>query len=1057
MSKVKKELKVTYLRCEYLIDPPGIDSPNPRLSWILETSDPDVKGEEQTAYQIAVSSTKEKLKDSIADFWDTGKIISNASNQIEYNGKELKSRDECWWKVRIWNKKDEVTEWSDPAKWKMGLLSKSDWKAKWIGYDEYEKEEEKKEKLEFVAGEDKWIWYPLDKTEYKKGRGKYFFRKIFEIKNVDNISSAEILITADESSLLYLNGKKINESDNYIFSWTRPKKINIKPFLNQEKNILSVECLNTYLEKPGLAVRLFLQYNNGEKQLIVTDKYWKASNKLNDGWGKIEFNDGDWIDSEVVAVMGEKPWHVPKTKLFLPPPPYLRKEFEIKKKIKSAHVFISSLGLHKLYINGKSVSDDRLTPGWTNYNKRVYYNTYDVKEYLKNEKNNCLGIILADGWYSGYIGWEKRREYYGKNPRTLLQLEIEYEDGTNETIVTDESWKAFCGSITEADLLMGETYDAKKEKLLDGWNNINFKNKDWNKAEVSDEINIVPESYPAKPIRKRKELKPLSINSPAKGTYIFDFGQNFAGSVQLKIDGRKTDKIVLRFGEMLDADGNLYTTNIRMARATDTYLTKGEKEEIWEPLFTYHGFRYVEITGYPEKPVTEILTAIAFHSDIPVTGSFECSNEKLNRLYDSIFWSQRSNFMDIPTDCPQRDERLGWTADAVDFIRTASFNMDTSLFYTKWLRDLNDAQEENGAYPAIAPKPDLGVGPLYSGAAGFADSGIITPYFLYKYYGDIKILQRYYENMMKFMEYLEMNKYKRPGNGYGDWLSVNADTPQELIDAAFFAYDAKLMSEISFLLNKPAEVGRFKILNQEVKNYFQENFVNKDGSIKCGTQTAYSLAIYFGLLNKETEIKSFEFLVRDIEERDYHISTGFIGLSYLFPVLTKFGRGDIVYKLLLNESFPSWLNMLNNGATTMWERWDSWTPDKGFFDPLMNSFNHTSLGVIGEWFYSGIGGIIPEEPGFKRFIVNPMVGGDLNFAKVNYFSIYGKISSEWKIEDDKFSLKVEIPVNTSAKIFLPKTFYRSKFEKDEQVKLLEENENFFVFEVHSGKYNFVIQ
>jgi alpha-L-rhamnosidase len=492
-----------------------------------------------------------------------------------------------------------------------------------------------------------------------------------------------------------------------------------------------------------------------------------------------------------------------------------------------------------------------------------------------------------------------------------------------------------------------------------------------------------------------------------------------------------------------------------MARATDTYFTKGEQDEMWEPYFTYHGFRYVELKGYPEKPELDMVTGIVFHSDIPVTGSFESSNEKLNKLYENILWSQRANFMDIPTDCPQRDERLGWTADAVDFIRTASFNMDTISFYSKWLRDLNDAQEENGAYTAIAPKPDFGVGPLYSGAAGFADSGILTSYFVYKLYGDVVVLKRYYENMIRFMDYLETNEYRRLGSSYGDWLSINADTPQELIDTAFFAFDAKLIAEISTLLNKTDEAEGYKNLYEKIKRNFIERFVNKDGSLKSGTQTAYAISLYFELLDEETAKNSFQFLIEDIRKRDWHISTGFIGLTYLFPVLTKFGRSDIAYKLLLNESFPSWVNMLNNGATTTWERWDGWTPDKGFFDPLMNSFNHTSLGVIGEWFYSGIGGIIPEEPGFKKIIIKPSIGGGLNYARVSYFSIHGKIISEWKIEDEKFSLKVTIPINTSAKIIIPKIVGKKNIYVPHKAEFVNENEEFFVFNVSSGTYNFI--
>ncbi|OGU30180.1 MAG: hypothetical protein A2057_05795 [Ignavibacteria bacterium GWA2_35_9] len=1055
---MKKGLTVTYLRCEYKINPFGIDVSNPRLSWIIESSNLNEKRQKQTAYQIIVLSNKENFDDDIADLWDSGKVESDQSNQIEYAGKKLESKNECWWKVRIWDVNDIPTEWSQPAKWTMGLLSKKDWKAKWIGYDEWEKEEKQKEKLQFEAGEDNWIWYPLDKTKDKKGMGKYFFRKTFEVKQLNEISAAEILITADERFILFLNGKKIEESDGYIFSWTRPKQIDAKRYLRQGENVLAVECINTYLEKPGLTAKLILILNNGEKEIIRTDTEWKTSDDVNDSWQKNNFDDKGWANAQEIALMGDKPWRIPKLTLHLPPPPYLRKEFQIKKEIKSAYVYVSSLGLYKLFVNGQTISEDKLTPGWTDYNKRVYYNTYDLKNLLRNSVKNCLGIVLADGWYAGYIGWEKRRGYYGKNPRAFLQLEVEYIDGTTDYICTDESWKALYGPILEADLLMGETYDSKKEKDFSGWNETGFDEITWDRVGISGKLNIELNSYPALPVRKTLEIKPVKISSPQKGIYIFDLGQNIAGCVRLKIDGRKTDKVVLKFGEMLDDEGNLYMENIRMARATDTYFTKGELEETWEPSFTYHGFRYVELSGYPEEPEVDMITGIVFHSDIPITGSFECSNQMLNKLYESIFRSQRANFMDIPTDCPQRDERLGWTADAVDFIRTASFNMDTASFYTKWLRDLNDAQEESGAYTAIAPQPDLGVGPLYPGAAGWADAGIVTPYTLHKFYGDKRIFEKYYENMMKYMDYLESGSsdFIRPDYGYGDWLSVNADTPKDLIATAYFAYDAKLMMELSELLGKSDEDKRFEKLFDNVKGAFNKKYVNRDGSIKSGTQTAYALSLHFGLLDEEKQPDAFNFLVDDIVKRDFHISTGFVGLNYLFPVLTKFERSDIAFRILLNDTFPSWFFMLKQGATTLWERWDSWTPDKGFFDPLMNSFNHTSLGVIGEWFYSSIAGIIPEEPGFKKIIIKPLIGEGLNYAKTSYFSIYGKIISEWKIENEKFFLKVTIPVNTSAKIFIPKPRSKKISEKPDEAELVGENGKYFAFSVGSGVYSFVV-
>jgi alpha-L-rhamnosidase len=1047
---LRTKLHVSYLRCEYKVDPIGIDTNHPRLGWVLESHSSKERNQIQTAYQILVSSSQENLEKNISDFWDSGKIISEQQNQIDYAGKKLRSNIECWWKVKVWDEHIIDSDWSKPSRWTMGLLNKSDWKASWVRSGI--KEKITPGSIEFSANKDSWIWFPLIETKNGKGIGKYYFSKSFKINDLNKILSAQILITADEYFKFYLNKKFIGKSDDKIFSWTRPKLLNLLPQIIKGKNSIGVEASNSYLEKPGLAAKLLIEYKNGRKKIISADIDWKCTDSGSKNWLEEKSDDGKWINASVTAKMGEMPWRIPKKDLVLPPSVYLRKEFHLKKNIKKAFVFVSALGLYKAFVNGVSISDDRLMPGWTDYNKRVYYNSYDLSGNLKKGKN-CLGIILADGWYAGYIGWEKRREYYGKNPHVILQLELTFEDGTREIICTDKSWSAMQGPLLEADLLMGETYDAKKE--LPGWCEAGIKNSTAGRAAVS-KINIELNSYPGIPIRKTKELLPIKISEPKKGIFIFDLGLNIAGCVRLKIDGRKTDKIILRFGEMLDEGGNLYTENIRMARAADTYFTKGEAVEIWEPSFTYHGFRYVEVSNYPENPPSDLITGIVFHADLPVTGTFQCSNKKLNKLFENIFWSQRANFMDIPTDCPQRDERLGWAADAVDFVRTASFNMETSAFYTKWLTDLNDAQETNGAYPAIAPKPELGVGPLYSGAAGFADAGIITPYYLYKFYNDVSILKKCYKNMQLFLDYLESNKFTRPGPGYGDWLSVNADTPQELIDAAFFAFDAKLMVEISLLINKKDEADHYKKLYEKVKKYFNENFVSKDGSIKSGTQTSYVLPLYFELLDEKIEKKSFNFLIADLEKRNRHISTGFIGLTYLFPVLTKFGRSDIVYKLLLNESFPSWLNMINNGATTMWERWDSWTPENGFFDPLMNSFNHTSLGVIGEWFYTGIGGINSEGPGFKKIIIKPQIGGNLTFAKTAYDSINGKIISDWKIKNEELILKVTIPINTSAKIFIPlmKNGKVSASGEKISIKILKKFKGYALAEVGSGDYKF---
>ena len=817
---------------------------------------------------------------------------------------------------------------------------------------------------------------------------------------------------------------------------------------------------------PGLTAKLFIEFNNSKHKIIRTNSSWKSHNKFVKGWNKKSFKDIYWKNSKIISSLGDLPWRIPEKDLILPPPSYICKTFYVSEKIKNAYVYISALGLYNPSINGRQIYKDRLTPGWTDYSIRVNYFAYDVTKFLIENSLNTIGIILAGGWYSGYLGWERKRGYYGKAPKVICQLEIEYENGKKEIIKSDESWKASYGPIREADILMGETYDAKMEKQIEGWNTKSINDRKWNKIKSFDKINIKLNSHPGNPIRIIQELNPIKITSLSNSKCIFDFGQNFAGFVRIKVNGTKSKKIVLRFGEVLNEDGTLYTENLRMARAVDTYFTRGEDEEIWAPLFTYHGFRYVEVSGLNEKPNEkpneETLTGLVLHSDITRAGNFKSSNKLLNKIYENIIWSQRSNYMDIPTDCPQRDERLGWTADAIDFFKTAAFNFDVYSFFKKWLHDLNDAQGKNGGYPAIAPFPKLSVGPLYSGAAGFADAGIITPYFIYKFYNDKNILEKYYSNMQRYVNYLIKNSknFIRPNFGYGDWLSIDAETSNEFIGTAFFAHDVKLMSEISKVLGKISKSKQYELLFKQIRNSFNNKFVLKDGQLKETTQTASLLAINFNLLSKRNTNKAFNNLIKDIESKDEHLSTGFIGLQFLLPTLSNFDREDIAYKLLLDTRYPSWGFMIKNGATTLWERWNSYLPDKGIYDPLMNSFNHTSLGVIGVWFYSNIGGINLSQNGFKEIIIKPKLGGDLTFANTSYNSINGKIVSNWKIEKNKFIHEIEIPINTSAIVYLPAISIKNIYENGKSInqvkniKYLKSENEFICFKIFSGKYIF---
>jgi alpha-L-rhamnosidase len=828
----------------------------------------------------------------------------------------------------------------------------------------------------------------------------------------------------------------------------------IKRYLHRGKNIIGVYARNSHLDKPGLTGKLFLRSIDGSRELIRTDSSWKVTDCYEKGWDEEDYAETGWQQARVVATMGDKPWRIPSFKLKLPPPAYLRKSFSLRNDIRRASVYASALGLYELRLNGQKISYDKLTPGWSDYRKRVYYNTYDITGNIKKGMN-CLGVILADGWYSGYLGWERRREYYGKHPRAIVQLEIEYNDGSYESVISDSTWKAAYGAVQEADLLMGELYDASMDGELREWDTAAFDDATWNRVDVSDNVSSKLQAYPGNPVICVQEIQALKLNEPKPGVYVFDIGQNIAGYVRLKIREPRGTRIVIRHGEEIHSDGTLYTGNLRMARATDVYIAKGSGEEIWEPRFTYHGFRYVELTGCTHPPALDAVTGCVIHSGMDETGTFKTSNGIINSIYENIKRSQRGNFIDIPTDCPQRDERLGWS-DNHHFFPIASYNKDVAAFYTKWLIDLNDAQDDDGAYPAIAPKPDLGVGPLYAGAPGWADAGILIPYNLYKRYGDIRVLQMYYTNMVRYIEYLcrNSNQYIRPDYGYGDWLSVGADTPGALIGTAYFARVCGLMSEIARVLGKPNDILKYSDLHKNIKDAFTKVFVTDDGRISGDTQTGYVLAIQFGLLAPESEQNAFQHLISDIESRRYHISTGFLGIPYILHVLTKHKRTDIAYRLLQNETYPSWGYMINNGATTMWERWNSRTPENGFHDPLMNSFNHCSLGAFGDWLYEVPGGIRGQIQKDVDFIIRPETCDNIDSCEASFRSVKGIVRVSWKNQANKLTINVQLPVNARAAVLFSDNVTSPEILSETQKYYHGPDRREPVFYIGSGGYTF---
>ncbi|GHO89882.1 glycoside hydrolase family 78 protein [Dictyobacter formicarum] len=893
------------LRCEYLDNPSGIDAPQPRLNWQLEAVSPTQRSLKQTAYQILVSSSEAGLEEKQGDLWDSGKVLSNQSSHIVYAGSALTSGQQCWWRVRVWDAQDEVSDFSPSASWEMGLLTGADWQGKWIGLQ---------------------------------------------------------------------------------------------------------------ASKPAY----------------------------------------DAID---VEPMGKLPG--------LQASPYLRTTTNLPQAVRKARLYVTAKGVYEVHINGQRVGDAYFAPGWTDYHQRIQYQTYDVTAQLQQGENS-IAAILGTGWYCGHVGFwidgqGNNYQHYGTDPRLLLQLHIEYNDGSSQTIVSDDSWQGALGPIVFSDFLAGETYDARHE--LDGWDLPTRATTDrWQPVlveELNPGIRIVAE--PDQPIRVTQTLTPQTITEVSPGIFVYDMGQNMVGWVRLQVEGSAGTRVQLRFAEMLNPDGSIYTTNLRSARQTDSYILKGQGQEVFEPHFTFHGFRYVELSGYPGQPTLEALTGLVTHSDTPPTGSFECSNLMVNQLQKNIVWGQRGNFISVPTDCPQRDERLGWMGDAQIFVHTACYNMDVAAFFTKWMRDVVDAQAPDGGFPDVAPRVALKT----NGAPAWGDAGIIVPWTIYQMYGDTRILEEHYEAMVRWLDYLhaanpELLWKNKRNNDYGDWLSIEADTPKELLGTAYFGYDALLMSRIARALGRDADAEKYQRLFTAIGEAFTRAYVDEEGYISGGTQTCYVVALQMQLLPEHLRPLAARHLVKEIEKKNGHLSTGFVGVGYLCPVLTNSGYSEVAFQLLNNETFPSWGYSIKHGATTIWERWDGWTTDKGFQNPAMNSFNHYSLGSVGQWLFQYVAGINtdPEQPGYQHIQLRPYPGDDLSYVKAEFMSIHGKIASAWQKDGSTLTFTVTIPANTTATIALPATNNAQIFEGTvpvadaDGVAFVQEEEERMLFKIGSGTYCF---
>ena len=793
--------------------------------------------------------------------------------------------------------------------------------------------------------------------------------------------------------------------------------------------------------------------NNGKASLWSTAAFFKMG----------MLNAADWKAKWLEAGFAEDSINRPAQ--------YFRKPFGVNKKIQSAYAYITAHGMYEAQINGKRVGDYYLTPGWTSYNNRLQYQVYDVTSLLKNGAN-AVGVVAANGWYRGYLAWNDNKNIYGKKLAILFQMEIEYTDGTTQTITSDESWKSATGAIRYAEIYNGEIYDARQEK--NGWSNAMYNDNNWSgvKTVAADKAVLVA-TY-NEPIKKQEIFKPVKILKTPKGELVADFGQNLTGWATLKIKGKTGDTINLFHTEVLDKAGNFYTDNLRAAKQQNTFILKGGDEEFFEPHFTFQGFRYIKIEGLTGELKTENISAVALYSAMPPTGTFTSSNALINQLQHNIQWGQRGNFLDVPTDCPQRDERLGWTGDAQVFSRTATFNFGVNNFFAKWMKDVALDQQPNGSVPFVVPNV---LGPNAGGSAGWADAATIIPWNVYLAYGDKQILIDQYSSMKAWVGYMEKaskNNLWNTGFHFGDWLFYrpfddndgrSAVTDKYLIAQCFFAYSTQILFNTATVLGKTADAEYYKNLLQKIKTAFVNEYVTPYGNLVSGTQTAYVLALHFDMLPEVLQKNAAEKLVTNIKNYGDHLTTGFLGTPYLCHVLSRFGYTGVAYKLLLQETYPSWLYPVKMGATTIWERWDGIKPDSTFQVPSMNSFNHYSYGAIGDWMYRVMAGLDTDEsePGYKHIIIKPHVGGGFKNAAATLQTYYGTASSGWKIITDKILFDVEIPPNTTATIYLPAKATEAITENGTALSAIKDisitgsEEGYVILKVGSGKYNFEVK
>lgn len=1042
----------TNLQCESKTNPLGLTETSPRLSWQVAATIPGERGQFQAAYQIQAASSPQLLAVNQGDLWDSGQVATNQASQISYGGSTPTTDQVFYWHVRVWDKSGQPSAWSASANWSMGILLTNSTvqlaQITWIAQGVFTNNS-----VISLAGAVSNEVYGVDFggagaqtvngytfADYAasgnmsiagSGFGLYggyltggattgdaalnnilthgLYGGAANVGTLNNLTVGQtykvMALLADTrggaaggSTMTVNDGVADSSSQAYAFANGSPA---VGGYIIG--TFTATATAQTFTVKNGPNPNT--QYN-----LVLLEKSTgtvipPSTNSTQSKWT------GQWIGrDDAPSVISA----APTSKTYLAAT-HLRKNFNLSQLPTRAMLHVTSLGLVEPHLNGARVGNDYFVPGWTDYNKRVYYRAYEVTTLLQ-PGSNTLGAILGDGWFRGNISI-LGQNYYGTKTRLCAELHLTYAAGTNQVIVSDNSWTAGFGPIQQSDMQAGEQYDARLE--IPGWDSPGFTNAAWSLVTTGAQVAPLMVAAPAEPVRTNQEIFPVAITQPQAGLYVINFGQNFAGWARLKITNQPAGStIVMRFGEWLNPDGTIFRDNLRSAAATDTYICKGGGVEIWEPHFAYHGAQYVEVTGLTQAPTTNNFTGIVVHSSLTEAGSFQCSDNQINHIWTNMLWTMRANYFDIPTDCPQRDERMGW-CDGTEVMRSGMFAMQGESFFSKWYQDMVDGKLDATTFPQMAPTPHKNFG----FASGWADSGVFVPYLVYQTYGDTRLASRFYSDMQSHLQHYAATavNYIGQSGSYSDWLAVDGSTPGNLVSTAFYARCASDLAELAQALGKTTDAATYRQLFTNISTAFQTSYVLADGTVGSGSQSGYVLALYFNLLTPGQRTLASAKLVAAVQAQNGHPSTGMNTTYMLMPTLTSIGRSDLAYQMLAKTDYPSWGYMLGLGATTIWERWNSVNADGTVNTESMNSLNHANFGTCAEWFYRGILGIDLLNPGFSKILINPQVGGGLTSAQGYYDSIQGRIVSAWSLTNNLLTLNLTIPANTTAQINVPTT------------------------------------